>query len=325
MALAPSAVRRVARELADLANNPPDGVAVVLGDDEPATGAGAGASSCAADDLSSVRADLAGPEGTPYSGGTFRVRLALAADHPHAPPRGYFLTKIWHPNVGPGGEICVNVLKKDWTPATTLRHVFSVVRCLLIAPFPESALNEEAGRQLLEDYESYAERARLMTSLHAARRGGGGGGSTAGGAAGGKRLAADKAAAAAGAAGAAAAAGPPSSAEAPQPRSPAAGSGGAQAAAAAPLTSASAANQPSAAEPGAGIGGGTEDGGGGSGSGGGAAAGSGGGSPAAKKVRSGEDGGAGLPRPPGAAAVPPKKPVALAKAAPKGRSSLKRL
>ena len=40
-------------------------------------------------------------------------------------------------------------------------------RCLLIEPFPESALNEEAGKLLLEDYEGYAKHARLMTSIHA--------------------------------------------------------------------------------------------------------------------------------------------------------------
>ncbi len=35
-----------------------------------------------------------------------------------------------------------------------------VVRCLLIEPFPESALNEEAGKMLMEDYEGYAKHAR---------------------------------------------------------------------------------------------------------------------------------------------------------------------
>ncbi len=43
-----------------------------------------------------------------------------------------------------------------------------IIRCLLIEPFPESALNEEAGRLLLENYDEYARHARLMTSIHAA-------------------------------------------------------------------------------------------------------------------------------------------------------------
>lgn len=61
---------------------------------------------------------------------------------------GYFQTKIYHPNVAvPSGEICVNTLKKDWNPSNwSLSHIFEVIKCLLIVPFPESSLNEEAGR-----------------------------------------------------------------------------------------------------------------------------------------------------------------------------------
>ena len=38
---------------------------------------------------------------------------------------------------------------------------------MLIHPNPESALNEEAGRLLLEQYEDYEARAKLMTEIHA--------------------------------------------------------------------------------------------------------------------------------------------------------------
>ena len=44
------------------------------------------------------------------------------------------------------------------------------MRCLLIHPNAESALNEEAGRLLLENYDAYARHARMMTDLHARRR-----------------------------------------------------------------------------------------------------------------------------------------------------------
>lgn len=39
---------------------------------------------------------------------------------------GYFLTKIFHPNIATNGEICVNTLKKDWNPSLGLRHVLIV-------------------------------------------------------------------------------------------------------------------------------------------------------------------------------------------------------
>ncbi|KDD72466.1 hypothetical protein H632_c3306p1 [Helicosporidium sp. ATCC 50920] len=97
----------------------------------------------------------------------FRMKLVLGPDFPEAPPKGYFLTRIFHPNISETGEICVNVLKRDWTASMGLRHVLTVIRCLLVEPNAESALNEEAGRLLLEGFEDFARKARLWTSIHA--------------------------------------------------------------------------------------------------------------------------------------------------------------
>lgn len=44
--------------------------------------------------------------------------------------------------------------------------MLQVVRCLLIEPFPESALNEQAGKMLLENYEEYARHARFDFGLY---------------------------------------------------------------------------------------------------------------------------------------------------------------
>lgn len=54
------------------------------------------------------------------------MKLILGKDFPASPPKGYFLTKIFHPNVGANGEICVNVLKKDWKAELGIRHVLLV-------------------------------------------------------------------------------------------------------------------------------------------------------------------------------------------------------
>ena len=106
-------------------------------------------------------------EGTPYVKGKFRMKLVLSSDYPASPPRGFFLTKIYHPNVANNGDICVNTLKKDWSPETTMKHVLQVIRCLLIVPFPESSLNDEAGKLFMDSYDQFARRARLMTEVHA--------------------------------------------------------------------------------------------------------------------------------------------------------------
>ncbi|CAM6129434.1 unnamed protein product [Calypogeia fissa] len=149
--LPPKVIKELARELKSLDESPPEDIRVLVNEDN----------------FSNIYADIEGPFGTPYEGGVFRMKLILSQDFPQTPPKGYFVTRIFHPNIAKNGEICVNTLKKDWKPTLGLRHVLLVVRCLLIEPFPESALNEEAGKMLMEDYDGYAKHARLMTSIHA--------------------------------------------------------------------------------------------------------------------------------------------------------------
>ena len=64
--------------------------------------------------------------GTPYAGGSFRIKLVLGKNFPNEPPKGFFLTKIFHPNVASNGEICVNTLKRDWKSDYGIKHILLV-------------------------------------------------------------------------------------------------------------------------------------------------------------------------------------------------------
>ncbi|XP_078393929.1 ubiquitin-conjugating enzyme E2 S [Cetorhinus maximus] len=149
--LPPHIIREVWREVSTLTMEPPEGIKIYTNEE----------------DITDLQATIEGPDGTPYAGGLFKMKLVLGKDFPAVPPKAYFITKIFHPNVSPSGEICVNVLKRDWKAELGIRHILLTIKCLLIHPNPESALNEEAGRLLLEEYEEYASRARLLTDIHA--------------------------------------------------------------------------------------------------------------------------------------------------------------
>jgi ubiquitin-conjugating enzyme E2 S len=139
------------RELKELRTSPPEGIRVQLSEESVL-------------DLVGI---IEGPAGTPYQGGYFRVKFEFTDEFPAAPPKCWFATKIFHPNVSSTGEICVNTLKKDWKPSYGVGHILITIKCLLIYPNPDSALDEEAGKLLQENYESYCERAKLITSVHA--------------------------------------------------------------------------------------------------------------------------------------------------------------
>jgi len=119
-----------------------------------------------------IQALVEGPTQTPYEGGMYRVKICIGADFPQQPPKAVFLTKIFHPNInGTNGDVCVNTLKRDWDPANwSIGHILQVIRCLLIVPFPESSLNEEAGRMFMESYAEYATHAAMMTRTWAMPR-----------------------------------------------------------------------------------------------------------------------------------------------------------
>ncbi|OCF37191.1 ubiquitin-conjugating enzyme E2 S [Kwoniella heveanensis BCC8398] len=134
-----------------LRSEPPEGVRIIVDED----------------DLTGLEGVIQGPPGTPYEGGYFRVKFAFGPEYPNLPPKCTMITKIFHPNISKSGEICVDTLKKGWNKSYGVGHVLVTIKCLLIYPNPESALDEEAGKQLLADYEGYSKYAKLMTSIHA--------------------------------------------------------------------------------------------------------------------------------------------------------------
>ncbi|XP_047988001.1 ubiquitin-conjugating enzyme E2 S [Leguminivora glycinivorella] len=149
--VSPQRSRTALRELRRLAARPPPGIKLLLRDD----------------DLSDITALIDGPAETPYFGGVFRVQIKLGKEFPAAPPRAYFLTRIFHPNVSREGEVCVNTLKRDWRPELGLEHALLALRCLMIAPNADSALNADAAELLRGRYEEYFARAKLLTEIHA--------------------------------------------------------------------------------------------------------------------------------------------------------------
>jgi ubiquitin-conjugating enzyme E2 N len=88
---------------------------------------------------------LDGPKDSPYEGGKFKCELLVPEDYPMSPPKVIFTTPIYHPNIDKLGRICLDILKKQWSPALQIRSVLLSIQSLLSSPNPDDPLNNEAA------------------------------------------------------------------------------------------------------------------------------------------------------------------------------------
>jgi len=114
---------------------------------------------------------IKGPEGTPYEGGTFVVDIQIPASYPFEPPKMRFDTKVWHPNISSAnGAICLDILKKEWSPALTLRTALLSLQALLCSPNPDDPQDAQVAGQYKRDKNAFEQTARFWTSAYAGGR-----------------------------------------------------------------------------------------------------------------------------------------------------------
>ena len=104
-----------------------------------------------------------------YDGGRFEIDIQVPDAYPIKPPTMRFRTRIFHPNVHwKSGEICLDVLKTQWSPAWTLHSACTAVVALLDAPEPDSPLNVDAANLLRTgDLIAYRSMCAMFTRFYA--------------------------------------------------------------------------------------------------------------------------------------------------------------
>ncbi|EPT06237.1 hypothetical protein FOMPIDRAFT_1138490 [Fomitopsis schrenkii] len=149
--MAATALRRIHKELADIRNNPVEGLSVEPDD------ANFFVWKCA------VRA----ASDSPYKGGTFRFTLTLPDNFPFKAPTVVFSTKIYHPGINEEGNICVPVLRDQWKPTVTLSAVLAIIQEKINNPSPDDPFEPEIAGLLKNDYAKFIATAREWTKKYA--------------------------------------------------------------------------------------------------------------------------------------------------------------
>ncbi|KAL8281216.1 hypothetical protein RQP46_006250 [Phenoliferia psychrophenolica] len=119
------------------------------------------------DDLLTWSASFIGPQDTPFSQTTLHLSIQIPPDYPSKPPSLTFRSKVFHPNVHfKTGEICLDVLKDQWSPVWTLAAACLAVQSLLAAPEPSSPLNVDAANLLrCGDWAAFNSLAKMYVEL----------------------------------------------------------------------------------------------------------------------------------------------------------------
>ena len=83
------------------------------------------------------------------------------------PPKVLFRTNVYHPNIDKLGQICLNILKGDWTPVIKIKTVLISLQGLLSAPNLEDPLDAQIAQHWRVDPEGAIATAREWTIKYA--------------------------------------------------------------------------------------------------------------------------------------------------------------
>uniref|UniRef100_A0A1B0A3K9 Uncharacterized protein n=1 Tax=Glossina pallidipes TaxID=7398 RepID=A0A1B0A3K9_GLOPL len=114
-----------------------------------------------------LRAEIAGPPGTPYEGGKFVLEIKVPDKYPFSAPRVRFVTRIWHPNISSvTGAVCLDILKTNWTATMTLCSILLSLQALLAAAEPDDPQDAVVASQF-KDKNLFEITARHWTNVYA--------------------------------------------------------------------------------------------------------------------------------------------------------------
>lgn len=93
-----------------------------------------------ADNLLKWKATIIGPKSSPFDGGIFNLSIKFPQNYPFKAPEIKFDTPVYHPNINKHGDICLDILKDQWSPALTISKVLLSICSLLTDPNPNDPL-----------------------------------------------------------------------------------------------------------------------------------------------------------------------------------------
>lgn len=143
--------KRLVTEASCMKTNPPENCSASPSDNDP----------------SKWDAIIIGPKNSPFEGGIFNLKITFPKEYPFKPPHISFVTKMYHPNISSSGEICLDILKNQWSPALSMSSILLSICSLLTDPNPNDPLRGEVADLYLKNKTEYEKTVKEYTLKYA--------------------------------------------------------------------------------------------------------------------------------------------------------------
>jgi len=90
----------------------------------------------------------------------YQLTAAFCKSYPLRPPIIHFTSPVFHPNIYPSNDICLDLLQGKWRPSLTLMDLLIAISRLLDYPNPNSPANAPAASLFGKDKAKYEARVK---------------------------------------------------------------------------------------------------------------------------------------------------------------------
>ena len=107
------------------------------------------------DDMYHWEAFIKGPKDSLYQGYEFKVDIKLPENYPYSPMIVKFITPIQHVNVNKNGDICMDILKDEWSSSQNIQSILISIISLMRDPNIKDPFNSDLAELYRTNEDKY--------------------------------------------------------------------------------------------------------------------------------------------------------------------------